>query len=171
MKESCVTSFSDFHDNIRRYLNDRRWLFRGHNCLEWLLVPKFGREEYCDANFDKVFESWKRRATELISISPSDNWDWMAVAQHHGLATKLLDWSLNPLAAAFFAVYPEENKDCVVYAYKSAWSIKIQEISPEEFTGVSRFKPRGVAARISRQGSLFTYHNPPDSSPYTRVVL
>jgi len=164
MKETNVASFNDFHASMLRYLKNRRWLFRGHNRLEWLLVPKFGREEYKNANFDMVFASWKRRATELISISPLDDWDWMAITQHHGLATKLLDWSFNPLVAAFFAVYPEENEDCVIYAYDVTRTIETQQISPKDYHGVSVFKPRGIASRISRQGSIFTYHNPPDYS-------
>src|SRR4030042_1168114 len=162
MKEIIITSFNDFHSHMRRCLKDHRWLFRGHSRLEWSLLTKFGRDEYKGVSFDRLFDSWKRRAVELISLAPSDDWDWLAIAQHHGLATKLLDWSFNPLAAAFFAVYPEEKTDCVIYAYKSTISITTHNITPNDYIGVGVFKPRGIAARITRQGAIFTFHNPPD---------
>ena len=42
-----------------------------------------------------------------------------AIAQHHGLATRLLDWTRNPFYAAFFATENLNGSpvDIAVYAY------------------------------------------------------
>ncbi|MFK4385818.1 FRG domain-containing protein [Bradyrhizobium sp. USDA 223] len=44
----------------------------------------------------------------------------LALAQHHGLPTRLLDWSFNPVAAAFFAV---ENTDIETYDNIAVWGL------------------------------------------------
>ncbi len=54
---------------------------------------------------------------------PRDTVEWMALMQHHGAPTRLLDWSTSPYVAAFFAL--EEAVDptatCAIWAIDAAW--------------------------------------------------
>jgi type I restriction enzyme M protein len=50
-----------------------------------------------------MLEKFKREAIPYLTIKPNDDWDWLALAQHHGLPTRLLDWTQNPLVAVGIA--------------------------------------------------------------------
>lgn len=44
------------------------------------------------------------------------DWDQLFLMQHHRVPTRLLDWSMNPFAGLFFALYSlKQNKDAAVY--------------------------------------------------------
>jgi len=162
MVEKRVHSFTDLHNAISKYRKDNRWIFRGQSNVEWQLIPKAGREPFKNFSEESIFRPWQRKAHSFIEKIPENDLDWLALAQHHGLATRLLDWTYNPLAACYFAISDEINQDSVLYAYLSKFRVEKEIDNPFDFSGIRLVKPKGIASRIMNQSGLFTIHGPAD---------
>jgi hypothetical protein len=167
MSEIRIKSFSDLQKEVSQLRLAGGWSFRGQTDASWKLLPKAGRRNFIktkdeDAIDDEdAFAYWKFCAIEHLNSIPGDDWEWLAVAQHHGLMTRLLDWSYNPLVAAFFAVREKLDADALLAAVKFENHDRPQECDPMSFQGVGRFAPRHVISRIARQSGVFTIHGPP----------
>jgi type I restriction enzyme M protein len=90
------------------------------------------------------------------SSMPTNAWEWLSVAQHHGLPTRLLDWTHNPLAALFFAVSKHPKCDGQFIALRSV--LRITETMPEGPLKIDRpvkYYPNHVTPRIRAQEGVF----------------
>ena len=90
------------------------WAFRGERDERWPLYSSLSR--YL-RNFGVAPEAWpgqearilrvfKRKAHQFLQRppDPDDDFQWMALMQHHGAPTRLIDFTWSPYVAAFFAL-------------------------------------------------------------------
>ncbi|HYE56660.1 MAG TPA: FRG domain-containing protein [Chitinophagaceae bacterium] len=163
MREHRITSVASVFDFFKKYRKSTWWKFRGHSSAEWKLIPKAGREPFKDFPDGELFNTWKLRAVAYLEPYTYSDWDLLAIAQHNGLPTRLLDWSSNPLIAAFFAVIDNYDEDGAIYAHYTKFTI--DENKQQPFDGSikknTRYRPRAVSRRIINQFGYFTYHVDP----------
>lgn len=78
--------------------------FRGQSNAAFDLNPGVFRSLDFERAERQMLDEFKHSALSRSDVHPEDYWDWLVLAQHHGLPTRLLDWSEIPLQALFFAV-------------------------------------------------------------------
>ncbi|GGB88471.1 FRG domain-containing protein [Knoellia flava] len=84
------------------HASGHRW-FRGQADSNWGLLPGVARNSGHLAEEVTMIKQFMRDAVNRTSVRPSGGWEWLALAQHFGLPTRLLDWSEHPLVGLFFA--------------------------------------------------------------------
>jgi hypothetical protein len=154
-------------------------LYRGQ-CNDDALLPGIGRiiNDAEGNNISPVIKSdteqemlneFKKKLPNFFQGTFQNEWDLLAVCQHHGMATRLLDWTQNPLIALWFAC----NSAFIHSTYSVIWVIPTQlsyiyrfdeTQTPFEIDGTKIISPNWVARRIANQSGLFTIHTPGDNA-------
>lgn len=119
---------------LREWLRNRRgWAFRGQADCSWGLVTHLERvtsyracSSLNTASAEAILlGAFKRGAESLLSDEPLPHTtiEWLALMQHHGAATRLLDFTLSPYVAAYFAI-----EDPTLTCDRAIWAIDIAAI-------------------------------------------
>ncbi len=150
-----------------KWISDKSngFVFRGVSNKEHLLVPSVGRlMNYSFENEINLFEHFKMKANMLTSAK--NDFEWLSIAQHHGLPTRLLDWTENPLIACFFAVKSNKEdleKDGRIYMTNIIKNtIYWNNENPFDESYIGFHYPKVSTTRIALQKGIFSVHPRPN---------
>lgn len=165
-KTYTVSSFKEYQDIILNIPLNEFILYRGQ-ATDKPLLPKIARYDLpnLDVTEREMLKDFQRRSLHLIDLQPGNLWDWLALAQHHGMATRLLDWTENPLIALWFSM--AAKTDIREDDYSVVWGFNVpkedivqstQENDPFQEGETKVFQPNHITKRISAQFGWFTIH-------------
>jgi len=94
------------------------YVFRGHSNVAYSLEVAISRFVGESGEWEReghLLRDFLKYAQQEIEI-PDSPYYRLAIAQHHGLPTRLLDWTYSPAVATFFATGGRSDVDGVIWA-------------------------------------------------------
>jgi hypothetical protein len=106
-------------------------VYRGVRHADWPLLTSLDRLGGVQAPHAKagleahVLRNFVRYSRPYLAAPPASDWDYLVWAQHHGVPTRLLDWTYSPLIAAHFATLPRRHREATD---RAVWRLDWQRV-------------------------------------------
>ena len=137
-EKKAVETWKDFQSWFRPFKD--AWCFRGLKQSSYALETTIERAVTLDYTSSKWQVRIRRRISELdhervvlekfcggahhfLTTTPEDGQivDWLAMMQHHGAPTRMLDWTRSPYVALYFAIEDTSSGDAALWAIDWNW--------------------------------------------------
>lgn len=175
-----IKDHSTFFDFLAKYATPEigtRRIFRGEKRKTHKLLPGIARQDLKTSlgeKFKKIDEGlllrqFKERAHRFVEKG-YDDLSLLVLAQHHGLPTRLLDWSYNPLVAVYMATEHgfkenERPESSAIYVWENyprpVIGLKLSLHEIQRLQKVKVISPAHLDIRIVNQRGLFSLHPHP----------
>jgi len=170
-----IQDWPDLCQQVFRFRKSGHWIFRGVKDVDVELKPKIGRDgarrsvstgdplPYDRSKEELMVDYFIRSAPPHIKHTPKSRLEWLTIAQHHGMATRLLDWTESLLVAAYFAIENWDGGTPTICAVKNVpIAPKKDHERLDKLGDVTLYFPPHISPNIAAQRSVFTVHKFPD---------
>ncbi|HYD94990.1 MAG TPA: FRG domain-containing protein [Noviherbaspirillum sp.] len=132
--EVTIESIGDLAREVQALSSSsQKWLFRGQADARWPLAPSVQRGYSAQQERFLTNEFRVRARSRYFSCPVSNDYPgWLALMQHYGLPTRLLDWTYSPLIAAFFAVHPDYIADAPAERDACIWALDARSLNESQ---------------------------------------
>jgi hypothetical protein len=134
VREIPITSLGELIDHVTPSDADpvtgrRRdsGVYRGMACAQWRLLTSLDRlggvaPPHTKVDLEEhILRNFIRYSRPYFPAPPVNEWELLVAAQHHGLPTRLLDWTYSPLVAAHFATLERRTPECDRVVWRLDW--------------------------------------------------
>lgn len=121
-------TLDDLYGVLNKIADTQIYVFRGHASASWPhLVPSIHRVLGRGTLGDQIvheaaaIRAFRRHGRSLLHVSELDYLrrilDSITLMQHYGAPTRLLDWTLSPWVACYFAMQEHRDEDAAIWTF------------------------------------------------------